>query len=256
MLKKERQQKIADAVRSKKSVTVQELALNLYVSEATIRRDLIELEKSGVLSRSHGGAFLPQGGAVESPGMIREKQNVHKKRIIAGLVCDFLRPETTVFIDSSSSAGAVIPYLTAAGAVSVITNGIRNCLKLTQQGAAKVYICPGTVSGYSDAALGTDAVDYISGFYADLCIISCGGISTTCGVTEASRDQAHIKQKMLENSATRLLLCDSSKFGRDCMSIVCGFDKFDYILTDSMPNKDIVQDVKNAGCEIICPGIN
>lgn len=256
MFKKERQQKIADELHRKKSVTVQELAQNLYVSEATIRRDLIDLEKSGVLSRSHGGAFLPQGGAVESPGMIREKQNVQKKRVIAGLVSDFLRPETTVFIDSSSSAGAVIPYLISAGPVSVITNGIRNCLKLTQQGAVKVYICPGTVSGYSDAALGTDAVEYISGFYADLCIISCSGISLTRGVTEASRDQAHIKRKMLENSATRILLCDSSKFGRDCMGAVCGFDRLDYILTDTAPNTDIAEAARDAGCEIIWPGMN
>ena len=251
MLKNERQQKIADIIRAKKSAAVAFLAKELYVSEATVRRDLMELEKSGVLSRSHGGAFLPEGGAVESPGMIREKQNVHEKRLIAGLVRDFLAAKTTVFMDSSSSAGAAIPYLCAVGSVSVITNGIRNCLKLTEQGGVKVYLCPGVVSRYSDAALGTDAVRYVSGFHADLCIVSCGGVSASCGVTEASREQAELKRQMLENSKMRLLLCDSSKFGRDCMSILCGFDAFDYLLTDVMPPQDIAAAIKGAGCEII-----
>lgn len=251
MLKNERQHKISELVKTKKSITVGKLASMLYVSEATVRRDLNELEKSGVLKRSHGGAFLPEGGAVESPGMIREMQSVHEKRLIAGLVRDFLRADTTVFMDSSSSAGAVIPYLGARSPVSVITNGIRNCLKLMEQGGARVYLCPGVVNGYSEAALGTDAVKYAAGFCADLCVISCGGISKMRGVTEASREQAQIKRQMLKNSAMRLLLCDSSKFGRDCMSILGGFDMFDYILTDTAPPPSLAEAIKSAGCEII-----
>ncbi len=251
MLKNERQQKISELVKRKKSITVVQLAGLLFVSEATVRRDLNELEKSGVLKRSHGGAFLPEGGAVESPGMVREKQNVHEKRLIAGMVRDFLRADTTVFMDSSSSAGAVIPYICDCAPVSVITNGIRNCLRLIESGGAKVYLCPGVVSGYSDAALGTDAVKYAAGFCADLCVISCGGISESGGVTEASREQAQIKRQMLENSKVRLLLCDSSKFGRDCMSILGGFECFDYLLTDKTPPKELADAVRQAGCEII-----
>lgn len=251
MFKNERHQIIVDTLKRKKSVTVAKLSQLLYVSEATVRRDLGELEKSGVLSRSHGGAFLPEGGAVESPGMIREKQNVHEKRMIAGLVRDFIRPKITLFMDSSSSAGAAIPYISECAPVSVITNGIRNCLKLIERGGAKVYLCPGVVSGYSEAALGTDAVKYVSGFCADLCIISCGGISAACGVTEASREQASIKRQMLQNSKTRILLCDSSKIGRDCMSILCGFEQFDYLLTDAPLPAKVADAVKSAGCEVI-----
>lgn len=250
MLKNERQQEITEILKKKKSVTVAFLSQTLYVSEATVRRDLEELEKSGVLMRSHGGAFMPQGGAVESPGMIREKQSVQEKRLIAELTQDFLSAEMTVFIDSSSSAGAAIPYINACAPISVITNGLRNCLRLTEQGGAKVYMCPGAVSRYSDAALGTEAVKYAGGFCADLCIISCGGISAR-GATEASCEQAQIKRQMLKNSKTRLLLCDSSKFGRECMSILSGFDSFDCLLCDKTPPDDIARAVKSAGCEII-----
>lgn len=251
MLKKERQQKIVDITKHKKSVTVASLAELLYVSEATVRRDLMELEKSGALSRSHGGAYLPEGGAAESPGIIREKQNIHEKRLIAELAVDFLTAESTVFMDSSSSAGAVIPYIGTRAPVSVITNGIRNALKLTEQRKARVYFCPGLINSHSEAAVGVDAVKYISGFFADICIISCGGISSGAGVTEAGREQAQLKRQMLENSKMRLLLCDSSKFEKSCMSIIGGYDMFDYILTDSMPPDKLAQAVKSAGCEII-----
>ena len=249
MLKNERQNKIIETVRSKKSVTVSALADMLYVSDATVRRDLRELELSGALLRSHGGALLPQGVGTESPGLVREMQNTHKKRKMAELARDFLRADMTLFIDSSSSAGAVIPYISNE---TVITNGIRNCLKLMERGAEKVFLCPGAVSRYSDAALGSDAVNYISGFCADLCIISCGGLSSR-GITEASREQASFKRRMLENSQVRLLLCDSSKFEHDCMSVVCGFDSIDYIITDSLPCEKTRKVISDSGCEIITP---
>ena len=42
-------------------VSVDALAAQLHVSEATIRRDLTELERQGLLRRNHGGAvpFAP-----------------------------------------------------------------------------------------------------------------------------------------------------------------------------------------------------
>lgn len=255
MLKKERQKKISDLVAHKKSVSVSELASLLFVSEATIRRDIAELEKAGVIGRTHGGAFLPEGAAAENPATIREKLEVHAKRKIAELARDFIRADMTVFMDSSSSAGMLIPYLCAAGGVSVITNGIRNCFRLMEKGDVSVYLCGGKVNRYSDAALGVEANAFISRFRADLCVISCGGISED-GATEASPEQAEIKRKMLKNSELRIMLCDGTKIGKRCMSHICDFDGIDFLITDTPPKKEIYTAAEKCGCEILCAEAN
>ena len=56
----ERQNNILSILKEEKSAQVTKLAKRLFVSEATIRRDLAEMESIGLVERSHGGALLPE----------------------------------------------------------------------------------------------------------------------------------------------------------------------------------------------------
>ena len=55
----ERQNEILKYLKEEKKAGVNVLAKLLYVSEATIRRDLTEMQTMGLIERSHGGAILP-----------------------------------------------------------------------------------------------------------------------------------------------------------------------------------------------------
>jgi len=55
----ERQNEILRRLKEDKKAVVTVLAKELYVSEATIRRDLAEMHSMGLIERSHGGALLP-----------------------------------------------------------------------------------------------------------------------------------------------------------------------------------------------------
>ena len=93
MLMETRQQKILELLHRKKSVTVRELSEGLFVSPATVRRDLAAMENLGLIKRSHGGAVLFEAGSGEISGLVREQENIQKKRRIARLALDFFRPE-------------------------------------------------------------------------------------------------------------------------------------------------------------------
>lgn len=58
MLPIERQQRIINEININGRVIVSELVTLCQVSQETIRRDLSQLEKRGLLQRSHGGAVL------------------------------------------------------------------------------------------------------------------------------------------------------------------------------------------------------
>ena len=57
MLKNERQDIILMKLNNKGKVVVGELAIDLSVSEDTIRRDLAEMDSKGLLKRVFGGAL-------------------------------------------------------------------------------------------------------------------------------------------------------------------------------------------------------
>ena len=82
---------IADYLKEKKKATVEELAALLYVSPATIRRDLLEMQKMGVIARTHGGALYIENSA-EISIFVRLEKNAREKEQAASVPSDTCRP--------------------------------------------------------------------------------------------------------------------------------------------------------------------
>jgi DeoR/GlpR family transcriptional regulator of sugar metabolism len=253
MFEEERHNKILNMINSKKSVKVHELSEALYVSTATVRRDLAKMEKAGVIKRSHGGAVLVDSSSAESAISVRELENIKEKKKIAGLAISFISSNSVIFMDSSSTAGMVIPYLSQFKCLTVITNGLKNALLLSEKTDAKIYMPGGIVSTRSNSLLGSDTLDYLSNLNAGLAIFSCSGLTPNNGVTDASFEQSKLKRALIRNSKVRVLLCDSSKFGGIYMCRTCGFEELDYILTDKKPQTGFMEAASKHGCEILWP---
>ena len=83
----------------------------LYVSQPTIRRDLSELEKQGTVKRTHGGVMLRKVADNEVPLVFREEQNNLSKRAIAEKASKLISDGDVIFLDASSTASYLIPYL-------------------------------------------------------------------------------------------------------------------------------------------------
>ena len=156
-------------------------------------------------------------------------------------------------MDSSSTAGTVIPLLKNFKYISVITNGIKNALYLSQNTDAKIYIACGVVNNRSNSIVGTDTVEYFGKMNADVSLVSCSGISLENGVTESSYEQSHIKRMMIRNAKTKLVLCDSSKFGSTYLCRALGFDEIDYLITDRKPRDEYLRQAEAYGCKILYP---
>lgn len=254
MLSLERQNEILDILNHEKSATVEYLAKELFVSGATIRRDLRIMEQQGLIRRSHGGAVLfKSSSSEESAFILREQENIPAKRIIASLAVGLIKSGQSVFMDSSSTTGAVIPLLNRFKYLTVTTTGLRNALLLSQTNSVKIYIAGGLVTNHSNSMTGTDTMDYISRIHADIAIISCMGVDVNVGFTDASIEQAKLKQQMRKNSSTVVMLCDSTKFGKTFMCADFSFDQIDYLVTDKKPSEKFIKIISDSGCKLIYP---
>ena len=253
MLSLERQEEILEILNRNKSATVEELASELYVSGATIRRDLRSMEKQGLIKRSHGGAMPFKSSAEESAFAIREQENTSAKRTIANLAVKLIKNGYSVFLDSSTTVGVTIPLFNNFNYLSVTTTGLRNAMLLSQTNNIKIYIAGGLVQNHSNSITGTDTMDYISRIHADISLISCSGLDLTNGFTDASIEQAKLKQQMRKNSTKVAMLCDSTKFNKTFLCTDFHFDDVDYLITEKTPPIEYVEKIATTKCKLITP---
>ncbi len=253
MLTLERQEEILDILKTKNSATVEELASQLYVSGATIRRDLRQMERQGLIIRSHGGAMPFKSSTEESAFALREQENIIAKKTIANLAVKLVKNGDSIFLDSSSTTGLTIPLLNNLQYLSVTTIGLRNALLLSETNNIKIYIAGGQVQNHSNSIMGSDTIDYISRIHADISLISCSGIDLNNGFTETSIEQAKIKQQMRKNSNKVAILCDSTKFNRVFLCKDFNFDEVDYLITEKTPPIEYVEKLASTKCKLITP---
>ena len=99
MLKIDRHSYILNELKKKHLVRVNRLAIDMKVTEMTIRRDLKELEDYGHLTRIHGGAKLkPKNFYQEDNFNKKISVNVDEKKEIARKVAGLIKNNETIFI--------------------------------------------------------------------------------------------------------------------------------------------------------------
>ncbi len=253
MLTLERQTEILEILNKNKSATVDELAEELFVSPATIRRDLRAMDKQGLIKRSHGGAMPFKSSAEETAFAIREQENINAKRIMANLAVRLIKNGDSVFVDSSTSVGLLIPLFNNFKFLSVITTGLRNAILLSQTNNVKIYITGGQILNHSNSIIGTDTMDYIARIHANIAFISCSGVDLNNGFTDASIEQAKLKQQMRKNSDVVAMLCDSTKLDKIFLCKDFDFTDVDYFITEKLPPQEYIDKLSGTKCKLLTP---
>lgn len=232
MFYSERQAQLYALLAKEKKLTVHELAQRLYTSEATVRRDLDALEKQGKVKRTFGGAVPAEAGPAEVPLFYRQSQNVQAKIEIAKAAAAHVRDGATVFLDSSSTAAHLVPFLTAFRDLTVITNSPQTSIALAKLDI-RTYCTGGILLRKSFSYVGGMAADFLDTFRADAVFFSCRGYSPEEGlITESTAEEAFIKKKMIANAKAKIFLCDKSKYGKVFPHVIARADVPDVIITE------------------------
>lgn len=250
MLPIERKQMILELLSKQKTISTQELCKILFISQSTVRRDLIEMEKENLIIRSHGGAMLPQDSTNEKSYTHRDTQNQLEKTKIADMASTFIEDGLSLFLDSSTTVKSIVPFLKEFKDLIIITNGLHNALELSEYKNHKTILIGGDLYPDSSSTVGTNAISSLSNYRVDLSIVSCRGLDEE-GVYEANEPQAIIKQKMLQYSQKKLLLCDSSKFDNRFFYKLTDLDTFNYIITEKILNSRVQQNISDKGSILI-----
>ena len=250
MLAIERRNQILEKLQAEKKVLVSDLSQIYDVTEETIRRDLVKLEKSGLIIKSYGGAVLNESTNLDLPFNVRKNRNVVGKQKIAGMMSELIQDGDTIMLDSSSTAVFIARALKEKQNLTVITNSIEILIELSDVSGWRIFSTGGMLREGSLDLVGPQSDRTIGSYYAKKAVISCKGLDLVKGVTDSNELLAGSKRAMLESSRQKILVVDSSKFGAIAFTKIADIREFDVLVTDTEPEEQWKQYLEECGIEI------
>ena len=230
---------IRDQITNKGVVQVSDLAAELKVSEMTIRRDLSDLEKMGILKRTHGGAVQEVSRSFEPPFKLRKTINQIEKQMIAAYAVKHVEEGDTVAIDSGTTAMELARLLYEFKNLTIVSPSLHIALLFIDHPSINPILSGGRVRKDEGSLVGEITRKTFENLYFDKFFMSTGGFCGSAGFTEFTIDDAAIKQIIMARSKETIALIDSSKFGRTAFSQVAPCEGVDILITDKEPDQEL-----------------
>lgn len=241
----ERQKKMMEYIEAHTSAQIHELAERFHVSEATVRRDLDELDQQGALRRTHGGAIkIDRSTSYES--MYSEKIGLmlDEKHRIADYASSLVHSGDTVLIDSGTTTFFIAQALSHHENLTIITNDLYIAYQTPLHPSSTLIVTGGTRRHDRQELVGTITENFIRDAHVDLAFIGVDGIDLTGGATNANFAEVGVKRLMLHSAARSVIAADHSKFGRVALARICDLKDVSLLITDNGIDGDMLNRLK------------
>ncbi len=225
------------------------LASELGVSNESVRKDLALLEERGLLRRVHGGAILLHELRSE-PEIDARTSFAAEKQAIARAALAHVPAGGSILLDAGSTTACLAALLPADSALFVCTNSLPIASALTDLSAVTVQSLGGTVRRPSRAGVGALTVRALAGINVDVAFLGANAISATRGLTTPDELEGMTKQAMFTAARRRILLTDSSKFGRESLHRYADLGDLDMVITDAGISDEASTALTAAGVDI------
>lgn len=220
------------AILSEREHTVSELSKILFISEPTVRRDILLMKKKEIVECRRGVVSLKTYSADKQiPLFVRQFKHNDEKHRIAERAAALVKDGMVIMLDASTTAAAIVPYLSRFTKLFVITSGARTAMALASLGIRTV--CTGGEMVLDSLSyVGGDAMRTLSGYTADIAFFSCSALTEDGLATDNSIAENDIRKIMIKRAARSYLLCDSNKIGKRDLNILCDAKDISGVITD------------------------
>ena len=247
----ERQKKMMEYIEIHTSAQIHELAAEFHVSEATVRRDLDELDQQGALRRTHGGA-IKVDRSTSYEHMYTEKIGLmtEEKHRIARYAAQMVHNGDTVMIDSGTTAFFIAQALSSHENLTLITNDLCIAYQTPIHPSSTLIVTGGTRRQGRQELVGTMTENFIRDTRVDIAFIGADGVDFTAGVTNANFAEIGVKRLMIQSAMRSVVVADHGKFGRVALARVCDLNEPDMILTDSGLEEETLSKLRKLQIEV------
>lgn len=212
MLTKQRHEEMINIIRERGSITTNEMAKILGISESTARRDINFLADTGKVIKVYGGAmFDPQDVDTKEDSFEQRMDiNATEKGKAAEKALELITPDDFIYIDAGTTTKYIADNFNMSG-VRIVTNGIEHARILASK-CNEVVLVGGNVKISTDAIVGTLAVNTLDKYHFTKGFFGTNGISPKAGYTTPDINEALVKKAAMQKCSKSFIVCDSSKF--------------------------------------------
>jgi DeoR/GlpR family transcriptional regulator of sugar metabolism len=240
----QRQKFILEQIEQWGSVSVLKLAESLDVSDMTIRRDLTELEKVGLVRRIHGGAVNARGRGYEPPLALRSTENKSIKERIGRYAAGFIAEGDSIALDVGSTIYEVAVGLIETRNITIITPSIPIASLFFDRSDVRLILPGGIVRPGETSLIGDIAQRTLKDIFVDRLFLGVGAVDSKAGLTEYNMDDTSIKQIMIKNAKEVVVVADSSKFQKVAFTFISSFQSIHHFISNEVPPKALMSAFK------------
>lgn len=249
----ERREKLLKLLKKEKLCKISELSEYFDTSKMTVHRILNELEREGLVQKIHGGVRINESTSAKLMFESRMRINFAQKKEIAKKALKFIKEDDIIFLDSSTTCFVLAKELSMQNInnITLITNSpfityeLSDCINLS------IISTGGQLDIRTKGFVGPLAINSLEQIHIDTAFISSGGINADEGIKSSFPFIIEVRKKVIKKAEKVVFIGDSSKFNNNSLLTVASIKSLDFIITDSLLDKSIVDSFKRKDIKII-----
>ncbi|MBC7321474.1 DeoR/GlpR transcriptional regulator [bacterium] len=249
ILKEKRKEKIIEFIKKSGTVSIEDLARELGLSTVTIRKDVKELEKAGLVDRLWGGVSIRESSFMEPSFAQKHILNIPEKKAIARTAISLLNPNDIIGISAGTTAYEFARLLYQFPNIHVVTYGLNIAYLLARIGI-NVVVPGGFLREKSFALVGEETVAFLKRIHLDKCFMGVDGIDEEV-LTDVNMAEAAVNRIMIERSKELIVIADHTKLGQRKLTPIAQIEKVNVLITDSKADKRLLKAFEDKGVKIL-----
>jgi DeoR family transcriptional regulator of aga operon len=246
---------ILKELRRSGTVSVDTLSADLDVSLVTIRRDLDQLERDGLLHRTHGGAVAIQPLFYEPFKNDRSFQAqlekfADEKRRIGRAAAALIDKGETIALTPGTTTTEVIRSLPLNQNITVVTNTVNIAMELSKRKDLDIFVTGGHLRGDWFSLVGPTAIHSLQRMLIHTVFIGADGIDAVWGASCLSSDESDLNSAMVRLARRRIAVVDHSKFGVVAGWRICQTQDLHILITDTGATDEMIEPFRQAGVDV------
>jgi DeoR family fructose operon transcriptional repressor len=254
-----RRAQVAALVEERGEAAVAELADALGVSADTVRRDLDDLARRGILTRTHGGAMHRPLARADRPFENRLHERHEIKAAIGAAAARLVGDNQTLLINGGTTTLAVARALRDRRDLTIVTNNLRIPAEIDTACVRELYLLGGNCRFSSLVTVGPvefpgTLPDRSHAVMADVAVIGVGGISARAGLSTSNLHEARMMREMMDSAESVIVVADSSKFERNAFAQIAELERAHTVVTNQEPPQALADALREAEVEVVVAG--
>ncbi|WET77237.1 DeoR/GlpR family DNA-binding transcription regulator [Amycolatopsis sp. QT-25] len=258
MARHERLSTLLDLLGQREKIDVEDVAEELHVSAATIRRDLDHLAEQQLLTRTRGGA-VANDLAYDLPLRYKTARHVPEKQRISvaaaalvtqGMVVGLNGGTTTAGVARSLATRSDLAGLRDSPGLTVVTNALNIAHELAVRPHVKIVVTGGVARPQSFELSGPLATRVLSELTIDLLFLGVDAFDADAGAFAHHEGEASINRLMVERAERVVAVADGSKLGRRAFARICATPQVHALVTDANADPKVLRAFEAAGVEV------